>query len=83
MVGSFGTVAIVRRRPHLGDITRRQEAAMESFHATTILSVRKNGKVVLGGDGQVTPGNTVVQADTRKARRPTLAHHARFSDTSR
>src|SRR6185312_9909034 len=68
-VGSFGTVAIVRRRPHLGDITRRQEAVMESFHATTILSVRKNGKVVLGGDGQVTLGNTVVKANAKKIRR--------------
>ena len=42
---------------------------MESFHATTILSVRKNGKVVLGGDGQVTLGNTVVKANARKIRR--------------
>ncbi len=42
---------------------------MEPFHATTILSVRKNGKVVLGGDGQVTLGNTVVKANARKIRR--------------
>ena len=42
---------------------------MESFHATTILSVRKGGKVVLGGDGQVTLGNTVVKANARKIRR--------------
>ena len=42
---------------------------MESFHATTILTVRKNGKVVLGGDGQVTLGNTVVKANARKIRR--------------
>ena len=42
---------------------------MESFHATTILSVRRNGKVVLGGDGQVTLGNTVVKANARKIRR--------------
>src|SRR6185312_11718071 len=62
-------LAIALRRPHLGDITRRQEAAMESFHATTILSVRKDGHVVLGGDGQVTLGNTVVKANARKIRR--------------
>jgi ATP-dependent HslUV protease subunit HslV len=42
---------------------------MESFHATTILSVRKNGKAVLGGDGQVTLGNTVVKANAKKIRR--------------
>ena len=42
---------------------------MESFHATTILSVRRFGKVVLGGDGQVTLGNTVVKANARKIRR--------------
>ena len=41
----------------------------EAFHATTIVSVRRNGKVVLGGDGQVTLGNTVVKANARKVRR--------------
>ncbi|HET7358518.1 MAG TPA: ATP-dependent protease subunit HslV [Rhodanobacteraceae bacterium] len=42
---------------------------MESFHATTILSVRRNGRVVIGGDGQVTLGNTVMKANARKIRR--------------
>jgi ATP-dependent HslUV protease subunit HslV len=42
---------------------------MESFHATTIVSVRRNGKVVIGGDGQVTLGNTVMKANARKIRR--------------
>ncbi len=41
----------------------------DSFHATTILSVRRDGKVVIGGDGQVTLGNTVVKANARKLRR--------------
>jgi ATP-dependent HslUV protease subunit HslV len=41
----------------------------ESFHATTIVSVRRDGKVVIGGDGQVTLGNTVVTANARKLRR--------------
>ena len=41
----------------------------ESFHATTILSVRRDGKVVIGGDGQVTLGATVVKANARKIRR--------------
>lgn len=39
------------------------------LHGTTILSVRKNGKVVVAGDGQVTLGNTVMKAKARKVRR--------------
>lgn len=42
---------------------------MESFHATTIVSVRRHGKVVIGGDGQVTLGNTVMKSNARKLRR--------------
>ena len=41
----------------------------DSFHATTIVSVRRDGKVVIGGDGQVTLGNTVMKANARKLRR--------------
>ncbi len=41
----------------------------DSFHATTILSVRRDGQIVIGGDGQVTLGNTVVKANARKVRR--------------
>jgi ATP-dependent HslUV protease, peptidase subunit HslV len=42
---------------------------MESFHATTIVSVRRNGRVVIGGDGQVTLGNTIMKSNARKIRR--------------
>ena len=42
---------------------------MEPFHATTIVSVRRDGKVVIGGDGQVTLGNIVAKANARKIRR--------------
>lgn len=42
---------------------------MEQFRGTTILSVRKDGKVVIGGDGQVTVGSTVMKANARKVRR--------------
>jgi ATP-dependent HslUV protease subunit HslV len=42
---------------------------LEHFHGTTILSVRRNGQVVVGGDGQVTLGNTVVKSQARKVRR--------------
>ena len=39
------------------------------WHGTTILSVRKNGRVVVAGDGQVSFGNTVMKAQARKVRR--------------
>ena len=42
---------------------------MQEMHATTILSVRRNGKVVIGGDGQVSLGNTVMKGNARKVRR--------------
>ncbi|MFA5664476.1 ATP-dependent protease subunit HslV [Castellaniella sp.] len=42
---------------------------MESFHATTILCVRRGQQVALGGDGQVTLGNIVIKATARKIRR--------------
>ena len=39
------------------------------FHATTIVCVRRNGQVVIAGDGQVTLGHTVMKANARKVRR--------------
>ena len=42
---------------------------METFHGTTILSVRRDKVVSLGGDGQVTLGNVVVKSTARKVRR--------------
>lgn len=42
---------------------------MEQFEGTTILSVRKGNTVVVGGDGQVTMGDTVMKANARKVRR--------------
>lgn len=39
------------------------------WHGTTILSVRKDGKVVIAGDGQVSMGNTVLKSNARKVRR--------------
>ena len=40
-----------------------------TWHGTTILSVRKNGEVVVAGDGQVTFGNTVIKGQAKKVRR--------------
>ena len=42
---------------------------MEQFRGTTIVSVRRNGTVAIGGDGQVTHGNVVMKHNARKVRR--------------
>ena len=42
---------------------------MEQLHGTTIVSVRRHGKVVIGGDGQVSMGNTIMKGNARKVRR--------------
>jgi len=42
---------------------------LEPFHGTTILSVRRGNKVVIGGDGQVTLGDTIMKGNARKVRR--------------
>ncbi len=42
---------------------------MEQFHGTTIVSVRRDGRVAIGGDGQVSMGNTVMKSNARKVRR--------------
>ena len=42
---------------------------MEQYRGTTILAVRRHGKVVIGGDCQVTLGNTVMKGNARKVRR--------------
>jgi len=41
----------------------------DAMHATTILSVRRGGLVAIGGDGQVSLGQTIVKGDARKVRR--------------
>ena len=45
------------------------ESDLMTMHGTTILSVRKDAKVVIAGDGQVTFGNTVMKSNARKVRR--------------
>jgi len=42
---------------------------MEQYHGTTIVSVRRENQVALGGDGQVTLGNIVIKGTARKVRR--------------
>jgi len=45
------------------------QSQSDLWHGTTILSVRKGGKVIVAGDGQVSMGQTVVKANARKVRR--------------
>lgn len=42
---------------------------MDSWHGTTILGVKKGGKTVVAGDGQVSLGNTVIKPNAKKVRR--------------
>src|SRR5881409_211817 len=46
-----------------------QSAQPPSWHGTTILTVRKGGVVAIGGDGQVSIGQTIVKANAKKVRR--------------
>ena len=49
--------------------THPQNVSDSSWHATTILTVRKGGRVVIAGDGQVSLGQTIIKANARKVRR--------------
>ncbi len=54
----------------MGHVTRMSNTpSSSSWRGTTILCVRKNGRVVIAGDGQVTLGNTVIKSNARKVRR--------------
>src|SRR3569623_1942094 len=46
-----------------------QNSQAESWHGTTILTVRKGGRVVVGGDGQVSIGQTVIKSNAKKVRK--------------
>ncbi len=46
-----------------------QASQAEVWHGTTILTVRKGGKVVIGGDGQVSIGQTVIKSNAKKVRK--------------
>ena len=47
----------------------QRSSSMPVWHGTTIMSVRKNGKVIVAGDGQVSMGQTVMKPNARKVRR--------------
>jgi len=44
-------------------------SSLETWHGTTILTVRKGGKVVIAGDGQVSLGQTIIKGSAKKVRR--------------
>lgn len=50
-------------------LAQGKEFSVEQFRGTTILCVRRDGKVAMGGDGQVSMGNTTVKGNARKVRR--------------
>src|ERR1700674_1659577 len=61
--------AYIRQRARLFLGNRMQASEIASWHGTTIVTVRKGGVVAIGGDGQVTIGQTIVKANAKKVRR--------------
>src|SRR3954464_1436749 len=61
-----GTPALSHGSPAAN--TAMPEPALPTMHATTILMVRKGGRVVIGGDGQVSLGQTIVKGNAQKVR---------------
>ncbi len=57
------------KRPHGVRDDPAGEHRVEQFRGTTIVAVRRHGKVVIGGDGQVSLGQTVMKSNARKVRR--------------
>ena len=53
----------------LGGFKRMSPNKLPAWHGTTILTVRKDGSVVIGGDGQVSIGQTIVKSNAKKVRR--------------
>jgi len=64
-------IARAQDLPHIarGKAIRTIMSELPKWHGTTILSVRKGGKVVVIGDGQVSMGNTVMKSNARKVRK--------------
>jgi ATP-dependent HslUV protease subunit HslV len=62
--GAAGPSGRARSRRYLSPMPQN----LPTFHATTILAVRRDGQVALGGDGQVTVGETVMKSNAMKVR---------------
>jgi ATP-dependent HslUV protease subunit HslV len=50
-------------------VSRSEESWLPKVHATTIIMVRKDGKVVIAGDGQASMGQTVMKSNSKKVRK--------------
>ena len=50
-------------------LKRKNKMSLPKFRSTTVIAVKKDGKVAMAGDGQVTMGNTVMKGNARKVRR--------------
>jgi len=59
---------LLKRNCNLINVTRQFSGAVD-WHGTTIICVKKDGKVAMAGDGQVSAGSTVVKGNARKVRR--------------
>jgi ATP-dependent HslUV protease, peptidase subunit HslV len=55
-------------RPHIPP-DKSGSGPLEQYHGTTILGVKKDGKTVIAGDGQVSLGNTIIKPNAKKVRR--------------
>ena len=60
---------MVPRPPYLYNVYMQSDSSRERIHGTTVLCVRRDGKVVIAGDGQVTMGQHVMKHTARKTRR--------------
>jgi len=56
-------------RTRKGQVMSKEDNPYGTMHATTIVTVRKGGKVIIAGDGQVSLGQTVIKGNARKVRR--------------
>jgi ATP-dependent HslUV protease, peptidase subunit HslV len=56
-------------------MSRRMDEKFPGWHGTTVVAVKKNGKVAVAGDGQVSLGQTVIKSNARKVRRISPGGH--------
>lgn len=54
--------------PRSGAMSRGADPTLQQFHGTTILAVRRHGRIAVGGDGQVSLGDTILKGNARKVR---------------
>lgn len=63
------TLILQKRDIYRSNLNNHWSKTLEQYRGTTILSVRRGNKVVIGGDGQVSMGNTVMKGNARKVRK--------------